>query len=82
MGVRYVSYSEEYKELEMATTGCGCCGGHLSLCEGEDEEDKEEVREKMIEHMMDSLKEIESGMKGLGIESIMELREEYMSDSK
>ena len=78
MGVRYVSYSEEYKELEMATTGCGCCGGHLSLSDGDDDEDKEEVRGRMIQHMMDSLKEIESGMKGLGIENIMGLREEYM----
>jgi hypothetical protein len=78
MGVRYVSYSEEYKELEMATTGCGCCGGHLSLSDGDDDEDKEEVRGRMIKHMMDSLKEIESGMKGLGIENIMGLREEYM----
>jgi len=78
MGVRYINYSEEYKELEMATTGCGCCGDHLSLSDGDDDEDKKEVRGRMIEHMMDSLKEIESGMKGLGIENIMGLREEYM----
>ena len=79
MGVRYVSYSEEYKELEMTTTGCGCCGDHLSLREGDDDEDKEEVRKEMIEHLMMTYWEIESGMKGLGIESIMELREEYMN---
>jgi hypothetical protein len=79
MGVRYVSYSDEYKELEMATTGCGCCGDHLSLSEGDDDEDKEKVREMMVEHLMMNYWEIEKGMKGLGIESIMELREEYMN---